>query len=174
MVQVLLFIYLFYLFSLQFVWRAVHRLLLLRRPAFNNNQHLNYSKLKFTMDGIFLKLFWIFHHYYDPFLLTQIFVSVVTLQLWPMPTQIHHLDHTTAVQQFPTHVSLDTFYKETANWDAIQTPDNGMEVLLSAKEVYLIFSITSDSRSMHIGCTLLFRIITVSAPAWSIAINKDI
>ena len=76
-------------------------------------------------------------------LLIQIFVSVVTLQLWPMPTQIHHLDHTTVVLQFPTHVSLDTLYKEIANWDAIQTPDDGMEILLSVKEVYLIFSTIS-------------------------------
>ena len=57
-----------------------------------------------------------------------------------MPTQIHHLDHTTVVLQFPTHVSLDTLYKEIANWDAIPTPDNGMEVLLSVKEVYFIFT----------------------------------
>ena len=56
----------FYLFSLQFVWTAVHRLLFLGRPTFNKNQHLNYSKLKFTMDGIvfsetflnFLSLLW--------------------------------------------------------------------------------------------------------------------
>ena len=60
-----------------------------------------------------------------------------------MATTIHLLDHTIVVLQFHTHASLDTYYKETENLDAIQTPDAGMEILLSAKEVHFIWSITT-------------------------------